>query len=100
MSGDRDSVRVDTWLWRARFFKTRALAARAVEEGAARLARGAESRTLQKPSALIRPGDGLTIRQDDKFYTVQVVALGARRGPASEARRLYAAAEHALDGGH
>jgi ribosome-associated heat shock protein Hsp15 len=99
MSGSDDSVRIDVWLWRARFFKTRALAARAVEYGAARLARGAESRTLEKPSALIRPGDGLTIRQNDKFHTVRVLALGARRGPASEARLLYAAAEHALDGG-
>ncbi len=100
MSGTGESVRVDVWMWRARFFKTRALAARAVEDGAARLARGAESRTLAKPSAQIRLGDGLTIRRNDKFYTVQVLGLGARRGPASEARLLYATAEDALDGGH
>lgn len=99
MSDTEEQVRVDVWLWRARFFKTRALAARAVGEGAARLARGTESRTLDKPSAYVRTGDGLTVRVGAQFRSVRILSLGLRRGPAKEARLLYASAEGDLDGG-
>ena len=99
MNQAEEAVRVDVWLWRARFFKTRALASRAVAEGAARLLRGAESRTLEKPSSTVRPGDALTVRLGRQFRSVRILALGDRRGPASEARALYAATEDALDGG-
>jgi ribosome-associated heat shock protein Hsp15 len=83
------------WLWRARFFKTRALAARAIEDGHVRLSSQGASRVIEKPSAAIRAEDGLTIRLGDgravgALRTVRVVALGERRGPAREARLLYA----------
>lgn len=96
MSED-ESVRIDVWLWRARFFKTRAMASRAVAEGGVRLARGLDSRALDKASTLVRPGDGLTFRQGARLRTIRIVALGLRRGPAPEARTLYAAADDALD---
>jgi ribosome-associated heat shock protein Hsp15 len=99
MSEADDHVRIDVWLWRARFFRTRALAARAVAEGAVRLARGSESRTLDKPSATVRTGDGLTVRLGAQFRSVRVLSLGERRGPAREARLLYASAAADLDAG-
>jgi ribosome-associated heat shock protein Hsp15 len=99
MSEAEDQVRIDVWLWRARFFKTRALAARTVVEGAVRLVRGPESRTLEKPHATVRPGDGLTIRLGAQFRSVHVLSMGERRGPAREARLLYAEAGADLDGG-
>jgi ribosome-associated heat shock protein Hsp15 len=95
-----DGVRIDVWLWRARFFKTRALAARGVEDGAVRVSRAGQSRRLDKPSALIRCGDGLTISLGGRLRTLEVAALGERRGPASEARALYSEAGDELDGGH
>jgi ribosome-associated heat shock protein Hsp15 len=85
-----DACRIDVWLWRARFFKTRSLAARIVEDGGVRLVRG-ESRTpVEKPSRAIRCGDVLTFAQGPKWIAVRVEALGERRGPAVEARALYA----------
>ena len=99
MTDALSSVRLDVWLWRARFFKTRALAARTVVEGAVRLVRGPESRTLDKPHVTVRPGDGLTIRLGAQFKSVHVLSLGERRGPAREARLLYAETTPDLDGG-
>lgn len=86
------------WLWRARFFKTRALAARAISSGRVRLSTHGQSRVLEKPSAAMHPEDGLTIRvpagrEGEALKTVRVVALGERRGPAPEARLLYAEVE-------
>ena len=85
------AVRVDVWLWRARFFKTRALAGRTVEEGRVRLLRatGGEVR-LDKPSRCIRPGDGLVFALGGRLTAVRVLGLGDRRGPAGEAQALYA----------
>jgi ribosomal 50S subunit-recycling heat shock protein len=85
------SLRVDVWLWRARFFKTRSLAARVVEEGRVRLMRaGAETR-LDKPARPVRPGDGLIFALSGRLTAVRVEALGERRGPPTEARTLYSA---------
>ena len=82
--------RIDVWLWRARLFKTRALAARFVEEGRVRLLRsGAETR-VDKASRPVRTGDGLVFVMAGRAVSIQVMALGERRGPASEARTLYA----------
>jgi ribosome-associated heat shock protein Hsp15 len=89
------AARIDVWLWRARFFKTRGLAARAVEDGQARLARDGASRTLAKPSALVRPGDALALQLGARLKCVTVLALGDRRGPAQEARSLYAEVDEA-----
>ena len=87
-------MRVDVWLWRARFFKTRALAARVVEEGRVRLHRAAGGEVrLDKPSRCVRPGDGLVFALGGRLTAVRVEALGERRGPPGEARALYAPLE-------
>jgi ribosomal 50S subunit-recycling heat shock protein len=83
------SVRVDVWLWRARFFKTRSLAARMVDEGRIRLSRqGVESR-LDKPARAVKIGDGLVFALAGRLTAVRVEALGERRGSPAEARLLY-----------
>jgi ribosome-associated heat shock protein Hsp15 len=84
-----DACRIDVWLWRARFFKTRSLAAHIVEGGGVRLARGGARAPILKPSRAVRPGDVLTFAQGPRWLAVRVEALGARRGPAPEARALY-----------
>ncbi len=89
MSDAADTCRVDVWLWRARFFKTRSLAARIVEQGGVRLSRGGARTPLDKPSRPVRCGDVLTFAQGTRWLAVKVEALGVRRGPAPEARTLY-----------
>ena len=84
-----DDCRIDVWLWRARFFKTRSLAARIVEDGGVRLTRGGARSSIDKPSRVVRHGDVLTFAQGPRWLAVRVEALGARRGPAPEARALY-----------
>jgi ribosomal 50S subunit-recycling heat shock protein len=84
-----DSCRIDVWLWRARFLKTRSLAAAFVEEGRVRLIRAGQTTRLDKPSRSVRPGDGLVFAIGGRLVAVRVEALGERRGPASEARGLY-----------
>jgi len=84
-----DTCRIDVWLWRARFFKTRSLAARLVAEGGVRLTRGGQRLPLDKPSRALRGGDIVVFPLNDRFIVVRVEALGVRRGPATEARSLY-----------
>jgi ribosome-associated heat shock protein Hsp15 len=86
-----ETCRIDVWLWRARFFKTRALAARRVEEGDVWLTRGGAETRLDKPSRAVRCGDCLVVAQGERRTSVRIEALGARRGPAPEARALYRA---------
>jgi ribosomal 50S subunit-recycling heat shock protein len=86
-----DACRIDVWLWRARFFKTRSLAARVVEQGGMRLVRGQYRAPIDKPSRPVRPGDVLTFAQGPRWVAVKVEALGERRGPVTEARALYSA---------
>ncbi len=83
------SCRADVWLWRARFFKTRTLSARFVEEGRVRVVRGGADTRLDKPSRPLKVGDGVVMALDGRLITVKVEALGARRGPPAEARALY-----------
>ena len=90
---NEDAARIDVWLWRARFFKTRALAQRFVEEGKVRLTRAGQETRLDKSSRAIRPGDALVFALGGRITAVRVEALGERRGPADEARLLYAALE-------
>ena len=85
-----EACRIDVWLWRARFFKTRSLAAKAVEEGRIRLSRSGLDSRLDKPSRTVRPGDGLVFALGGRLVAVRVEALGERRGPATEAKALYA----------
>ena len=78
MSGE-EGCRVDVWLWRARFFKSRSLAARFVEDGKVRLSRaGAETR-LDKASRTIRPGDGLVFALGGRLVAVRVEDVGEFR---------------------
>jgi ribosome-associated heat shock protein Hsp15 len=84
-----DACRIDVWLWRARFFKTRSLAARVVGEGGVRLLRGPSHVPADKPSRPVRCGDVVTFAQGSRWVAVRVEAIGERRGPASEARALY-----------
>ncbi len=93
MNESVETCRADVWLWRARFFKTRSLAARIIEEGGVRLARGPSRSPLNKPSRSLRAGDVLTFAQGPRVLAVKVEALGERRGPAPEARGLYSLLE-------
>lgn len=81
--------RVDVWLWRARLFKTRSLATKTVAAGQVRLTSGGQTRRLTKPSALVRGGDTLTLPVNRMIVRLEILALGERRGPASEAQTLY-----------
>jgi ribosome-associated heat shock protein Hsp15 len=85
VSDPADSLRLDKWLWQARFFKTRSLSAKAVAAGVR-----INGQRTEKPSAAVRPGDVLTFAQGPRIRIVEIVALGARRGPAAEAQTLYA----------
>lgn len=89
MSEDASSCRVDVWLWRARFFKTRTLAAKFVEEGRVRLTRGPTETRLDKPSRTVKPGDHLVFAVGGRLTAVAVEQIGERRGPPAEARTLY-----------
>ena len=83
------SLRVDIWLWRARFVKTRGLAADLVERGAVRLTHHGKQVRLDKPSRCVHPGDELTFASNGRVKAVRIEALGERRGPPAEARALY-----------
>lgn len=87
---EADSVRADVWLWRARFFKTRGLAAAALESGRVRLTRHGQETRLDKPSRAVRVGDRLMFALAGRVIDVEVAELGERRGPPAEARALYA----------
>lgn len=77
-------LRMDKWLWAARFFKTRSIASHACELGRV------ESRgTAAKASREVRVGDMLKIRTEVALYEIEVLALSERRGPAAEAQLLY-----------
>jgi len=78
-------LRLDKWLWQARFFKTRSLAAKQVSSGHVRV-NGARA---GKPAHTVSPGDVLTFQQARDIRVVEIVALGTRRGPAPEAQALY-----------
>ena len=78
-------LRLDKWLWYARFFKTRSLAAKLCNDGGVRLS-GA---VVTKAHASVKPGDVLTFAQGRHIRVIKVVALGSRRGPAPEAQALY-----------
>jgi len=84
-----ESVRIDIWLWRARFAKTRSLAAALVERGAVRLTHQGRQTRLDKPSRVVHPGDEITFAISGRVTAVRVEALGERRGPPAEARALY-----------
>jgi ribosome-associated heat shock protein Hsp15 len=86
-----ESIRIDKWLWAARFFKTRSLAADAVTGGKIDV-NGARA----KPSRIMRLGDKLSIRRGPYESTVVVKGLAKLRGPASEAQLLYEETEESI----
>ena len=88
MTDHDDKLRVDKWLWHARFYKTRSIAADAVESGKV-LVNGARV----KPAKALKTGDELLVHVPGADYTVRVEALSDRRGPATEAAKLYAETE-------
>ena len=79
------SLRVDKWLWHARFLKSRTLAAKLCEGNRVRV----NGQAIGKPSHALRAGDVLTFPLGPYIRVVKVLALGTRRGPAPEARALY-----------
>jgi len=81
--------RIDLWLFRARFAKTRAAAARLVSEGGVRLLHQGQTRRLEKPSAEVEPGDALLLVQRGVLKALKIESLPARRGPPAEAKTLY-----------
>lgn len=85
MSETVDKVRVDKWLWHARFFKSRGLAAEAVTGGVLRV----NGTRVAKAAHAIRPGDVLTFAKAGEVRVIRIDALGERRGPAPEAAALY-----------
>lgn len=79
-----DKLRVDKWLWAARFYKTRSVAADAVDSGKV-LVNGARV----KPARAVKVRDELQIQTPGADYTVQIAGLSPRRGSATEAAKLY-----------
>lgn len=78
-------IRLDKWLWQARFAKTRGLAQALIEGGRARL----NGAPCLKPGREVKPGDVLTLRLPGGVRVVEITAPGSRRGPPAEAATLY-----------
>ena len=87
------SIRADVWLWRARFFKSRSLAARFLDEGRVRLTRDGTETRIDKCARPLRIGDRLVFAVGGRLTAVELLGLGERRGPPAEARTLYRALE-------
>ena len=79
-----EKIRIDKWLWAARFFKTRTLATQAVENGRVHI-----NQERVKPAKTVVAGDRLTIQLGQYQYEVEVLALSNKRGSAPEAQKLY-----------
>ena len=82
---EQDSLRVDKYLWFARFFKTRSLATKRANGGRIRI----NGNKIKKSSDTVRIGDILTFAQGNEIRVIRVLNLGTRRGPAQEAQNLY-----------
>ena len=88
---DHRRMRLDVFLWRARFFKTRTSATEAVEGRGARIERDGQVRRIDKPATPVEPGDLLSFRAPSGARLVRILSLPARRGPPSEAALCYEA---------
>tara|TARA_B100001989_G_C24301417_1_gene345975 strand:+ start:139 stop:465 length:327 start_codon:yes stop_codon:yes gene_type:complete len=82
---EQDSLRVDKYLWFARFFKTRSLATKRANGGRIRI----NGNKIKKSSDTVSIGDILTFAQGNEIRVIRVLNLGTRRGPAQEAQNLY-----------
>ena len=78
-------LRLDKWLWQARFFKRRSLSAELIEAGSVRV----NGTRITKPGRDVSAGDTLTFPQGARIRVIRVLAIGIRRGPATEAQALY-----------
>ncbi|SEN43323.1 heat shock protein Hsp15 [Loktanella fryxellensis] len=85
MSEARDTIRIDKWLWQARFFKSRSIAAEIVGAGRVRV----DGVVVTKPAREVGAGHVLTFAQERQVRVVRILACGTRRGPAPEAQGLY-----------
>jgi ribosome-associated heat shock protein Hsp15 len=81
---DATAIRLDLWLWAARFFRTRSLAKQAVDTGKVEV--GGQR---AKPARMVRIGDPMRIVRGDEVFEIEVLALSDQRGPASIAQTLY-----------
>jgi ribosome-associated heat shock protein Hsp15 len=88
---EQEELRLDRWLWAARFFKTRSLAQQAIAGGHVHL-----NGQRVKAARVIRPGDRLDITRGEERFELRVLALAARRGPAATARGLYEESDASL----
>ncbi len=84
-----ESVRMDKWLWAARFFKTRALASKACELGRIDARRGESAWQPVKASREVHVGEMVRVKNDSGEFVIEVLALSDVRGPAAVAQRLY-----------
>ena len=89
--GDNQSLRLDKWLWAARFFKTRTLAMAAINGGKVHV-----NGDRVKPARRITPGESLTVQKGPYRFSVTVAGLATQRRPAEEARSLYTESEASL----
>ena len=80
-----EKIRLDTWLWYARFYKSRSLSSKAILSGKLRV----NSNKIIKPAAKVKLNDVLTINHVNMVRIIQIQSIGSRRGPASEAQALY-----------
>ena len=93
MNGLADSSikqRLDLFLFRTRFFKTRSAAGKAISSRGVRIHRDGQTRRIDKPSAQVEVGDDISFTQQRDIVTLTIMALPDRRGPASEAQTCYA----------
>ena len=91
IAGEQDKVRIDRWLWAARFFKTRSMAAQAVTGGRVHV-----DGVRVKPAKMVQAGDVLRIRRGEIEFVVTVLGLAAKRGPAKVAQLLYEESEESI----
>lgn len=82
-------LRIDVFLWRARFFKARSLATQAIEASGARIERDGQVRRIDRPATPVEAGDVLAFAAPSRAKLVRILSLPARRGPPAEAALCY-----------
>jgi len=92
MSGTLANIRIDKWLWASRFYKTRALAAKACDLGRVRL-----NGALAKPARDVKVGDRLNVTNDSGLYEIEVLELSSVRGPAAAAIKLFSESDQSRE---
>jgi ribosome-associated heat shock protein Hsp15 len=88
---DISGVRIDKWLWAARFYRTRSFAQQALGNGKVKV-----HGSTAKASRIVRIGDNITLEKEGFYYCLTVLGLSEKRGPASEAVKLYSESEESI----